>query len=488
MEKIIRATNYCIHNKMIVQHRFRHSYHVMPEVGWCNDPNGFVWYGGRIHLFYQHNPYSSAWDTMHWGHVTTTDMIKWEYQPIALAPDKKYDVCGCFSGSAVVKDEMLYLMYTGVDHNGKQLQCLAASSDGIVFRKPYAEPVIGEDKLPQGVSATDFRDPYVFSQSGTYYCVIGTKSEGFGNIALYRSVDLEHWIFVGFAFDSNDENCRLLDVYECPCVANIGDKQVLICSPKFKKQYGNKYENVHSVIYLVGRFDCENGRFIYDRIDEIDGGFDFYAAQTTKLPDGRIVMTAWMQMWDREIPTQQDGWAGAMILPRELSLNGTKLVQQPVREVEKYRREKVEYADKLVCGNRPIAFDGVSGKCIELNAVFNVGNALKCGVKLFCGKDAETLVYYDAKRKAVVIDRSKSGLSIKGNEANCETRSADINAKDDVSLRIFLDNSSIEVFVNDGEAVLTANIYPDVDSDGVVFFAENGDAVLKKIIKYDIIV
>lgn len=487
MEKIIRATSYCMHNRMSVLHRYRHTYHVMPEIGWCNDPNGFVWCGGRMHLFYQFNPYSSAWDTMHWGHVTSDDMVKWQYEPVALAPDKKYDICGCFSGSAIVKDDLLYIMYTGVDHNGKQLQCLAVSSDGKVFRKPFAEPVINEDKLPDGVSATDFRDPYVFSQSGTYYCAIGTKVGGLGNIAMYRSVDLQHWSFVGFAFDPDDEKCRLNDVYECPCVAEIGDKQVLICSPKFKERDGNKYENVHSVIYMVGRFDCESGRFIYESIDEIDGGFDFYAAQSTKLPDGRTVMTAWMQMWDRELPTQQDGWAGAMVLPRELSLKGTKLIQRPVREIEKYRVNNVEYGD-IKIDSMSTALHGVNGKCIELDAELQIGGANKCGVKLFCGKNTQTLAYYDAQKHAVVLDRSKSGITIRGNEPNCDTRSADVTAADAVSLRIFLDNTSIEVFVNDGEAVLTANIYPDEDSDGVEFFAEGGESVLKKVIKYDIVV
>lgn len=487
MEKIIRATNYCMHNRMSVLHRYRHTYHVMPEIGWCNDPNGFVWHDGKVHLFYQFNPYSSAWDTMHWGHVTSADMVKWQYEPVALAPDRDYDVCGCFSGSATVKDDMLYLMYTGVDESGKQLQCLAVSTDGKEFRKPFSEPVIGEDKLPSGVSALDFRDPYVFRNNGTYYCVIGTKCNGFGNIALYSSVDLEHWHFVGFAFDPADEKCKLNDVYECPCVADTDGRQVLICSPKFKERDGNKYENVHSVIYFVGQFDYESGRFVYENTGEIDGGFDFYAAQATKLPDGRAVLTAWMQMWDRELPTQKDGWAGAMVLPRELSLKGTDLVQAPVKEIENYRTAKAERSHILL-GQGPVSIDGIRGKRIELIAEFDVQSAERCGVKLFAGKNTQTLVYYDAHKKAVVLDRSRSGVYISGNEANCDTRSVDVSASGKIKLRIFTDNSSVEVFVNDGEATLTANVYADEDSDGVVFFADGGNAELNKVIKYEIVV
>ena len=120
-----RANSYIARNSGTVVQRYRHSYHVMPEIGWCNDPNGFAYYDGKIHLFYQYNPYSAGWDTMHWGHVTSRDFIKWEYQPVELAPDMPYDDCGCFSGSAIEKDGMLYLMYTGVNAEGLQQQCLA---------------------------------------------------------------------------------------------------------------------------------------------------------------------------------------------------------------------------------------------------------------------------------------------------------------------------------------------------------------------------
>lgn len=486
MEKIIRATNYCTHNHMSIAQRYRHSYHVMPEIGWCNDPNGFTWYDGKVHLFYQFNPYSSVWDTMHWGHVTSTDMVKWSYEPVALAPDKKYDICGCYSGSSVVKDGMLYLMYTGVDHNGKQQQCLAVTADGKRFNKPYTAPVIGEDMLPQGVSALEFRDPYVFRKNGTYYCLIGTKCGDLGNIAVYSSVELDRWHFVGFAFDPEDERCRLSDVYECPCLVDIGDREVLICSPKYKEQSGNKFENVHSVMYFVGSFDCESGRFTCENADEIDGGFDFYAAQATKLPDGRTVLVAWMQMWDREMPTQPDGWAGAMTLPREITLDGNRLIQTPIKEIESYRANKAEYKN-ITLGGKDVSLDGIRGKRIELIAEFDAESATKCGVKVFSGENTHTTIYYDAQGKRIVLDRSNSEVSINGVEQNCATRSVDVQTDGKIKLRIFLDNTSIEVFVGDGEYALTANAYSDAENDGVLFFAEGG-ATLKKVTKYDIIV
>lgn len=492
MSNRFRANSYIARNNGTVNHRYRHSYHAMPEIGWCNDPNGFVYFGGKVHLFYQYNPYSSAWDTMHWGHATSKDFVKWEYQPVALAPDMPYDESGCFSGSAIEKDGMLYLMYTGVDSNGNQQQCIAFSPDGIEFTKPLVDPVISSAQVGAGMSTKDFRDPYVFSREGVYYSIVGTKAEARGNIALYRSVDLLNWEFVGYCMNGTDPKSdnfyQLNAVYECPCFAGVDGKQILICSPQFLPQDGCKFENVHSVVYMAGGFDFDTGRFHYDKFEEIDGGFDFYAAQTTAMPDGRVILTAWMQMWDRFLPSQPDGWAGAMILPRELRYKNGRLYQNPVREIEKYRAGKIEKKD-IALGAEPVRIEGLAGDTLELTAEFEEGNAEQFGVKLFEGEDHETLVYYDAERQEVTLDRSRSGVVIEGVEANNSTRSVSVPVSDGkIKFRIFLDNTSVEVFVNDGYAALTANVYADESDEGISFYAIGGTAKLNRVTKYDIVV
>ncbi|MBP5307548.1 MAG: glycoside hydrolase family 32 protein [Clostridia bacterium] len=490
--KIFLANNYIEENSYKVNKRYRLSYHVMPQIGWCNDPNGFSYFGGNIHLFYQYHPYSSAWGPMHWGHVTSKDFIKWEYRPVALAPDSGYDSNGCFSGSAIENDGKLYLFYTGVNAGDKQLQCFATSSDGFTFVKSGRNPVINERQLGPGMTAADFRDPYVFKKGGVWYLIAGTRVSGYGNLALYRSANLSEWQFVGYMLNVSDPaapNYRLTGVYECPAYAVVDGHEILICSPQNLSAKGTEFENVHSVVYMAGKLDAATGKFVYDKFGEIDGGFDFYAAQTMNMPDGRTVMTAWMQMWDRTFPTAADGWAGAMILPRELSYKNGRLYQSPVREIEKYRKNEVKASRREIVDGATVSVNGIDGDTIELEFSIEAGNAERSGVRVFAGTIHETRIYYDAATGTVVLDRSRSGVKISGAEANGSTRSVKVALENGViKFRIFLDNTSCEVFVNDGFAALTANIYADDADTGIEFFAEGGNAVLVNAVKYDIVV
>ncbi len=490
--KLNDANRYIEANKDSVGGQYRMSYHLMPEIGWCNDPNGFVYYNGQIHQFYQYNPYSAAWDTMHWGHATSTDFVKWEYQPVALAPDQSYDAgSGCFSGSAIEKDGQLYLMYTGVAANGAQQQCIAVSADGLVFDKIGRNPVIPTAQVPGGCSTVDFRDPYVFRDGEWYYCLIGTKVGSYGQLVLYRSKTLTAWEYVGLVMNSTDPNgdnfYQLSGVYECPTYAVVDGQPILICSPQNLPTEGNQFENVHSVVYMAGQFDYETGRFHYDEMREIDGGFDFYAAQVMNMPDGRVIMTAWMDMWDRNFPTQADGWNGSMILPRELSYKNGKLYQAPVREIENYRTNEIK-KDSLSVTDDSVQVEGISGDTLELSVKIRVGEAQKSGVKVFKGGAHETLIYYNSETGEVVLDRSASGKRISGAEINRSTRSVSVEPDADgyITLRIFLDNVACEVFVNDGEAVLSAKIYADETDEGIEFFAQGGTATFEQIVKYDI--
>lgn len=157
-----RANDYIQENREKVNPRYRPAFHVAPPVGWMNDPNGFIYYQGEYHLFYQYYPYNSQWGPMHWGHTKSKDLIHWEELPVALAPDEWYDKDGCFSGSAIEKDGRLYLMYTGhVVENDvvTQTQCIAVSDDGITFEKLASNPVIGAELLGDEGSIHDCRDP-----------------------------------------------------------------------------------------------------------------------------------------------------------------------------------------------------------------------------------------------------------------------------------------------------------------------------------------
>lgn len=473
--KLFEADQYIKDNKNTVGARYRNRYHAMPPVGWMNDPNGFIYAFGKYHLFYQHHPYSALWGPMHWGHFTSDDLVVWRDEPVALAPDMPYDDAGCFSGSSLEKENRLYVMYTSVS-NDRQTQALAVSLDGVGFEKLGC--VIDSDQVPEGSSAEDFRDAKLFEHGGTYYCMVGSKAEsGCGQILLYRSADLMNWNYAGIVRQDARTN-----ICECPDYFGLGGKEILVTSPQNVACEGIRFQNQHSNIYIVGKLDFQTGSFESEYEDELDCGFDFYAAQTLRTPDGRRVLVAWMSMWDRTNVTAADGWAGAMTLPRELTLRDGRIYQQPVREIERYRKRHYQLEQRELCGGFSLPDLGAAQ---EITVIFDTGTAQRIGVKIFCGKTHETLVYYDRQKDCIVFDRSNMGTEMKGgpNESDASVRYGRARMEDGIlTMRLFLDVSSCEAFFGEGECVMTANIYAAKEDRENLLFAEGG---LGKILRLD---
>ena len=466
--------------------RYRPRYHACVPVGWANDPNGLIFFDGKAHLFCQYNPYHPDWESMHWGHFVSSDLIRWEFLPVALAPDQNYDCGGgCFSGTALEREGKLILMYTGVAKDVQQ-QCIALSDDGITFEKAASNPVIPASLLPQGCSGRDFRDPKAFEREGIFYCITGVKDGEWGNLLLFRSLDLLEWSFVGRLLSPETDGIFVDGVCECPDYLEADGKELLLfCAMNYPEREG-RFQNVHSSLYMTGHLDLSSGRFSPETCGELDGGFDFYAPQTMRLPDGRRVLIAWKQMWGRTIPTAVDGWAGSFTLPRELHIADGLLFQTPVKEIEWYRCGEVSYRDIPLCDRR-ISLAGIEGTVLELEAVFSLGSAKRAGVVLFQGEKHETLVFYDAEAGRVVFDRSRSGADQRESEKESNVRVLPLSPEDGiVSFRIFLDVSSAEVFLNGGKGVMTGNIYADEGDRGISFFAEGGDATLLSVKKYDL--
>ena len=322
------------------------------------------------------------------------------------------------------------------------------------------------------------------------------EKAGYGNLILCRSKDLLHWEYVGHLLDRDtegqipldEEHFRLNGVYECPDYIVLDGKEIVLSSPQNLPQIGKAYQNVHSGIYMFGELSFESGRFRVDEIGEVDNGFDFYAVQTLRMPDGRVILIAWKEMWDRNFPTREEGWAGTYTLPREMSVVDGRLVQKPVREIEKYRSGKVAAAC-LQADDTSLSVEGVCGNTIEIQVTLEPGTAARSGLKLFCGSEHETLVYYDRAEGDIVFDRSRSGIPFTGQEEDVDRRVCHIGAMDSIDLHFFLDVSSIEVFIDGGHHVMTGNVYPDIGQDtGVSFFAEGGSCTFRSLVKYDIIV
>lgn len=467
---------------------FRNSFHFSAPSGWLNDPNGFSWYDGAYHLFYQHNPYASTWGRMHWGHASSVDLVRWSHLPVALVPGESYDSDGCFSGTAVEHDGKHILMYTGnsnardeiAGRAGWQVQCLAVG-DGETYRKMARNPVIGSDLVPRGSSSADFRDPKLFREGDNWYCLIASRDEERGGeLLLYTARDLAQWRFVGVTAHAGG---TYGPVWECPDFFALGSAEILVWSPQEVPQKGCRYRNPCSSVYSVGRLDRGRGDFSGSAPELLDFGPDFYAPQTLETPDGRRVLIAWMQMWERTIPTDQlgHGWAGSMTLPRELEIDDRgRLLQRPVRELEAYRTNR-QRVNARIEGER--SFAGLRGHRLDLSISFDDIDASEIGLALKRGGAEETLLTYEIASQRLTLDRTHAGCEIRStspSRPDCRLSCCDVdpNGKS-LELRIILDRSSCEVFAAGGLRVITATLYPEEESDDIVFFARGGSANLR---------
>ena len=255
----------------------RPAFHLSPWCGWMNDPNGFGIYQGKYHMFYQYYPYASHWDSMHWGHAVSSDLLHWEYLPCALAPDTDPDREGCFSGSAFpLPDGRHLLMYTGVSREQQpggqfreiQTQNIAVG-DGTDYQKYDGNPVLTAADLPEGGSRFDFRDPKIFPLSdGRLCCAIGNRpADDSGQILLYVSEDGLRWKYWKVLAANRKRFGRM---WECPDFFRLDGKWVLLTSPQDMLPQGFEYHNGNGTLCLTGSFDEAEGDFTEETDQAID--------------------------------------------------------------------------------------------------------------------------------------------------------------------------------------------------------------------------
>ncbi|WP_287714582.1 glycoside hydrolase family 32 protein [Blautia sp.] len=470
----------------------RPGFHLSARTGWMNDPNGFSYYKGQYHMFYQYHPYKTQWGPMHWGHAVSNDLLHWEFLPAALAPDEIYDRDGCFSGSAVVlPDGRQLLMYTGVVRNPEwnggytdvQTQCLAIG-DGEDYEKLDINPVLDEKDLPEGASRSDFRDPKIWKgKDGIYYSAIASRpADGSGQILLYSSKDALTWKYESVLAENKN---RFGKMWECPDFFELDGKMVLIVSPQDMLPQGFEYHNGNGNLCLIGEYNEETKKFMEEHDQAIDYGIDFYAPQTVLTPDGRRVMIGWMQNWDTSQPhSPYQQWFGQMSLPRELSVKNGRLYQHPIREIEDMRSNKVAY--DAVSFEGMMSLEGVKGRKVDMELVIRPGDEQNV-FKKFAVRFAQNDEYYTGLsfrpyESVLKIDRKFSG----SRRALIHQRRCKVNSENgNLKLRLILDQFSVEVFINDGEQVMTATLYTDMAADGISFFADG--KVDMDIVKYDLI-
>jgi beta-fructofuranosidase len=357
-------------------------FHLAAPSNWMNDPNGLIYWRGRFHLFYQHNPDDmtppGAGGLMRWGHAVSEDLVHWRDLPIALAPTPGGpDEDGCYSGCAVIKDGIPHLLYTGV-RGTRERPCLARAVDLellTVWEKHPRNPVIAAP--PAGLSLLGFRDHCVWQDDGSYYQLIGSGIAGGGGaVLLYRSPDLENWEYLHPLLTSSAAGPDPTGaMWECPDFFRLGGHDVLVVSALHGEGSGG-------VFYFVGR--CAEGRFKPERQGRLDYGDPFYAPQSMLAGGGRRLMWGWIrepiEAGEPAIPSR----VGLMSVPRDLSLSDQMtLVSQPAPELAMLRSKRHwRLGPSSLEEGTPTSAVEPGVKALEVVAVFETNGAEAVGLRL----------------------------------------------------------------------------------------------------------
>jgi fructan beta-fructosidase len=465
---------------------YRPQFHFTPEINWMNDPNGLVYFEGEWHLLYQYNPFGNVWGHMSWGHAVSKDLVHWEHLPLALPEE---DGTMIFSGCVVVDKKNssgfgegskppLVAIYTG-HRSDNQSQCLAYSNDrGRTWTKYAQNPVLD-------IGETNFRDPKVFWHTPTNRWIMVVSMATKHYVQFYASADLKHWEHLsdfGPAGAPNVPNWECPDVFELPIENHPGESRWVL-----EVDIGdNSVAGGSGGQYFVGTFDgskftCDEPR---DHVHWVDYGRDFYAAVSfSDVPqsDGRSIWIGWMNNWETHLlPTHP--WRSAQSLPRTLSLRetpaGLRLIQHPVAELKSLREKHFSEQDKVIDAQSPLSIPGLAGQRLEIIARFAVDDSSGFGLRVAQGPNEQTVVGYDKASATMYVDRTHSGV-VDFHPAFPGTHEAPLPADEgQVTLHVFLDHSSVEVFGNDGYSTITDRIFPDPNSVGVEFFSEGGAAKL----------
>ncbi|MBQ3406908.1 MAG: glycoside hydrolase family 32 protein [Lachnospiraceae bacterium] len=465
----------------------RPRYHLSSRCGWMNDPNGFSFYGGKYHMFYQYYPYENKWGPMHWAHAASADLLHWEYLPAILAPEEFYDSFGCFSGSCeTLPDGRHFALYTGVANDpsdfgpaGLQTQNIAVG-DGVNYVKYEGNPVITPAMLPEGSSFIDFRDPKVWKcKDGSMRCVIAAMDKnGYGMIVLFSSEDGFKWKFEDvLAHDPEPA------MWECPDMFELDGTGLFLTSQLRVFLQGSVREKDCRTMYFVGETGDEMSYFKFDETSArpIDLGLDFYAPQTMVTPDGRRIMIGWMQNWE-SLGNRLPGlpWYGQMTAPREIHVRDGNLIQNPARELLALRGEKTEHRDVEISGKAKL--EGLDGRFADIELTLREipgKNLDRFRMNLLDdGKNRVSVIFTPSENK-MVVERVFPEFG----KTKITQRKGTVAMKDGkLDLRILLDRFSAEVFANNGEAVFTTCMYTE-SGDGVSFKVDGSCCV--DVVKYD---
>lgn len=452
---------------MIEQDPNRLALHLMPPVGWINDPNGLCQFHGVYHVFYQYSPLDPNGSMKAWGHYASRDQIHWTQLPTVLYPDQKFDQDGVYSGSTFIENDTMYMFYTGnvkqpgahddeLAYSGREANTvLVTSRDGIHFSEKQV--VMTNADYPQEYTC-HIRDPKVWKKEGRYYMIQGgrkmqypgggarenSQQTDYGTVLIFESDDLVHWNFLK---DITTEK-RFGYMWECPDYFEVSGHPVLSTSPQGLTHEEYRYQNVYQSGYFllddeIIAADDKHNRIVPDpeKFHEWDYGFDFYAPQTFCDEKGRRILIGWAGIGDADYdnaPTVAVGWQHALTLPREITWSDGRLLQNPLPELKELRGTELAIGEE--CYAADTVFEIVAD---EIDA--------DCLVQISTGEEA-----FCARYEAGIFDFSLTDGAGRGR------RSRKIRIRDLRRIRLIVDNSMVEIYINDGEYVMTSRFYfPD---------------------------
>lgn len=422
---------------------WRLQYHLMPPVGWLNDPNGLCQYQGKYYVFFQYSPFDARGGLKVWGQYISEDLIHWEYVGTPLLPDSPYDCHGVYSGSAFIEDGSLELFYTGnikydgdydYTNDGREAYTMyTRSQDGKVFEDK--ECLMSLEDYPEDYTC-HIRDPKVWKRDQDYYMVLGgRRKDNQGTVLLMRSDDKKKWTLCNEITTPQSFGY----MWECPDLFEIGGKCFLSVSPQGLQRGEYKFQNIYQSGYFPVEGDygksCVLGEFT-----EWDMGFDFYAPQTFQDEKGRRILIAWAGLPDIDgeysNPTVDKGWQHTLTVPREITLKDDKLLQYPVEEISLMRRGEIPVYSGQVLGWDSPCFDW------EISGI----DSQECAVII---EDQCSITFSNG-----IFTLAFSGDLGSGRES----RKAKVDRLE--HLRILGDTSMLEIYLNNGEVVFTTRYYP----------------------------
>lgn len=421
-----------------MKNNWRQKFHLEPESGWLNDPNGLCFFGGYYQVYFQYSPESAVGKGKKcWGHWRSKDLLHWEFTGTVLFPDISEDRSGVYSGCGFVKDDLLYLFYTGnVKEEGDYDYIKAGRGANVILVTTKDGHHMSDKKIllrnadyPKDMSC-HVRDPKVWEENGTYRMVLGARRlDDTGCVLYYRSEDLIHW-----EYEKTVSSPDFGYMWECPDVLCFGDQQYLSLSPQGLPHEECKNQNVYSSGYFTKDKDFE----------EWDYGFDFYAPQSFTAPDGRKILIGWMGIGDIPYsnPTVALGWQHCLTVPREITQGPDgKLLQAPIRELSKLRKNVSTHS---------------SDECMVLPLPFEL-----------CGAPEKDFVIEFENVLTLCQKDGIFSLTFQNEEVSGGRTTRNIELSQCKNIRILADASSLEIFLNDGEKVMGSRFYP-LDEELVV--------------------